>query len=272
MTSMDHQTDLVEAYALGVLEPHEQEVFEAHTAECPECRTLARTSEDAAQMLALVVAPAAPPLRCKRTVLGRIEREQFLHAPAPRRATRRVPLSTWMAVAAVCGMMVTGGWGMSMRTHAASLESQLESATTELAEMQNAMAAQAAQTAQMQQQLGQFITFTPMLAEGEEICLIKNERPKASARCLARPGDNRAMMFVSGLPPLPAAQSYQVWLANDQEQAPLAVFNTQLDGTAPVAIVPNAPLDQYKEIMVTVENVGGAQTPSQQIVLDGELQ
>jgi anti-sigma-K factor RskA len=272
MTSIDHQTDLVEAYALGVLEPREQEAFEAHAAECAECRTLARASEDAAQMLALVVAPAAPPLRCKRTVLERIEREQFLHAPTPRRAARRVSLSTWTAVAAVCAMMVTGGWAMSLRTQTATLQSQLESANSDIAEMQNAMAAQAAQTAQMQQQLGQFINFTPMLAEGEEICLLKNEQVKASARCLARPGDNQAMIFVSGLPPLPAAQSYQLWLANDQEQAPLAVFNTQLDGTAPVAIVPNAPLDRYSEIMVTVENVGGGQTPSKQIVLDGELQ
>jgi anti-sigma-K factor RskA len=269
MTSMDHQTDLVEAYALGVLEPHEQEVFEAHAAECAECRTLARTSEDAAQMLALVVAPAPPPLRCKRSVLERIEREQFLHAPTPRRATRRMPLSTWMAVAAMCGMLVTGGWGMSQRTQAATLQSQLASTTNEMEQMQNA---QAAQMAQMQQQLGQFINFTPMLAEGEEICLMKNEQVKASARCLARPGDNQAMMFVSGLPPLPAAQSYQLWLANDQEQAPLAVFNTQLDGTAPVAIVPNAPLDRYTEIMVTVENVGGGQTPSKQVVLNGEFQ
>jgi anti-sigma-K factor RskA len=272
MTSTEHQTDLVEAYALGVLEPHEQEVFEAHAAECPECRTLARSSEDAAQMLALVVAPAAPPLRCKRTVLGRIEREQFLHAPTPRRATRRVPLSTWMAVAAVCGMMLTGGWAMSLRTQVASLQSQLASTNTETSDLRAALAAQSAQTAQMQQQLGQFISLTPMLAEGEEICLIKNERGKASARCLARPGDNQAMMFVSGLPPLPAQQSYQLWLANDQEQAPLAVFNTQLDGTAPVRIVPNAPLDRYTEIMVTVENAGGGQTPSKQIVLDGQLQ
>jgi len=261
MTTIQHQTDLVEAYALGGLEPHEQASFEAHVGECAECRDLAHATEETAQMLALVVQPATPPLRCKRTVLGRIEREQFLRTPTPRRATRRVSLSTWTAMAAVCAMMLTGGWAWSM-------QGRLERANSEIAEMSTKVAEQATQAAQMQQQLGQFIGYTPLLTDGEPICWMKNA--SAKAKCFARPGENRGLMVVSGLAPLPAGQTYQLWLAHDNVQAPIKSFNTH-DGNASVDIVPPEPLERYTEIMITVENEGDVQQPSDTTVLSSQF-
>lgn len=252
MSTIEHQTDQVEAYALGVLEPPAQASFETHIAECTDCRQLAQTTEETAHMLALVAQPAAPPLRCKRMVLGRIEREQFLRSPTPRRATRRVPLSTWTAIAAVCALMLTGGWAWSLQT--------------QLAQLQNTVALQATQTAQMQQSLGQVINYT---TDGEQVCLMQHANAKA--KCLARPGENQALMVVSGLAPLPAGQTYQVWLANDQHQAPLSIFNTKPDGSAEVPVAPREALDQFDAVMITVEQAGGSQTPSKQQVLAGQF-
>jgi anti-sigma-K factor RskA len=269
MTTIQHQTDLVEAYALGVLEPHEQASFEEHIAECTDCRKLAHATEEAAQMLVLAVRPSTPPLRCKRTVLSRIEREQFLRTPTPRRAARRVSLSTWTAVAAVFAMMLTGGWAWSLQGRLNQTTNELARANTELANMRGMVVQQATQAAQMQQQLGQFITYSNVLANGDEVCLMKNERAKA--KCYARPGENQAVMFVSGLEPLPAGQAYQLWLANDQTQAPLNVFNTKTDGSADVIFTTSEAFDRYDAIMITVEDAQGADTPSDITVLSGQF-
>jgi hypothetical protein len=78
-------------------------------------------------------------------------------------------------------------------------------------------------------------------------------------------------MFVSGLAPLPAGQTYQLWLANDQTQAPLNMFNTEKDGSAAVVFTPNGSFDQYDAIMITVEDAQGADTPSDLTVLAGQF-
>ena len=246
-TKMEHRPDLAEAYALNALDPEERAVFEEHLAVCSECHRLAQLSEQAAELLALAAPPAAPPLRCKRNVLARIEREEFLRAPARTTTRRRIPLSTWAATAAALLCVVFGGWAFS-------LQGQLQQARDEITMMR-------AQMDQMRGTVAQFASFGPAMADGQEICVMKNPQRRVAAKCFARPGDDQAVMVAAGLPSPPQGKQYQLWVANEEGQQPLDVFEPH-DGVAVVPIDPPASLDHYTEIMVTVEDAGGAQTPT----------
>jgi hypothetical protein len=85
-----------------------------------------------------------------------------------------------------------------------------------------------------------------------------------------RPGHNQATLVVHNLPEPPAGKAYQVWVAREGLQQPLTTF-VPTKSTWAVVISPPEPMDRYKWIMVTVENEGGAQQPSKETVLAGNL-
>lgn len=62
---------LVGAYAVDAVDDHERTAFEAHLAECPECRAEVSSLREAAAHLA-VLAETAPPSGMRDAVLGRI--------------------------------------------------------------------------------------------------------------------------------------------------------------------------------------------------------
>lgn len=62
---------LVGAYAVDAVDDHERAAFEAHLAECPECRAEVSSLREAAAQLA-VLAETAPPSSMRDAVLGRI--------------------------------------------------------------------------------------------------------------------------------------------------------------------------------------------------------
>ncbi|GAB3440561.1 anti-sigma factor [Phycicoccus ginsengisoli] len=62
---------LVGAYAVDAVDDHERAAFEAHLAECPECRAEVSSLREAASQLGLL-AETAPPSGLRDAVLGRI--------------------------------------------------------------------------------------------------------------------------------------------------------------------------------------------------------
>lgn len=261
----EHIGDLAESYALGVIEIQERARVEEHIAICPPCRREMRGLEEAVHLLAFVAPVTAPSVRCKRSLMARIEREQFLASPTrPRRRSLSLT-SAWASVATIALLVIA--------VYSLSLQRQMVSAQTESAAMRNELATTQASLASMQTQIAQDASFKQMLTEGVEVPL-RGQGTLAAARatCVMAPGKNEAFLVVSGLDALPQGQTYQVWVARGQEQQPLSVFNAT-DSTTPVQvkIAPPEPMDRYDAIMVTVESASGAQTPSEHTVLFGDL-
>lgn len=74
----EHIKDLLEAYALGALEPHEQKIVEQHLAGCADCRQLAREFEHTASLLPqalAAVSPLRPPESLKERLLQTVQSE-----------------------------------------------------------------------------------------------------------------------------------------------------------------------------------------------------
>jgi anti-sigma-K factor RskA len=82
---------------------------------------------------------------------------------------------------------------------------------------------------------------------------------------------NQAVLTVQGLDPLPASKVYEVWLIPDQGSPKgVAFLSPRPSGGAWTAVVSGS-LSGYKSIAATVEPAGGSPTPSQTVVLSGQL-
>jgi hypothetical protein len=170
-------------------------------------------------------------------------------------------MTAWTTMAAMLLWVMTGGWAFNLQQELASMQSEMALQATQTAQMQQ-------QTAHMQQQLAQFVSFDQVLADGDTICVLKESQIKA--KCYAQPGDNEAVMVVSGLPPLEGGKIYKLWLAHDDVQEPLDAF-TPVDGTARLHFAPPEPLERYTDIMITVEDAPEVTEPSETTVLAGKF-
>lgn len=245
----EHIEELIEGYALNALDPEERSLVDQHTSHCSPCRKQLRVTEEAVHMLGFVATPIAPPLRCKRKVLEKIEREQFLHTPT-RRARMASPFSTWATVAALILFMATGMWGVSLQRQVGRMSSDMARARSEITELES------------------------MLAEVQEIRSLKGEGQTqyAVANTFMKPGSNKALLVIRNLPPLRPGQIYKVWVARDGMQEGLTTFNPPpADDTIQVPIEPREPMDHYKWIMVTIENNQPTDHPSENQALFGDL-
>jgi hypothetical protein len=245
----EHIEELIEGYALDALEPEERSLVDRHTSICPPCRKQLRVTEETTQLLAFVATPVAPPSSCKRKLLEKIEREQFLHSPT-RRSRRAAPLASWAAVAAVLLFMATGAWGFTLQRQLTLMSSEMARARSEIAELEEVLA--------------EVQAIRPLKGEGQAQSI--------AANTFMKPGSNKAILVIRNLPSLSPGQTYQVWVARDGMQQPLTTFNPPpADDTTQVAITPPEPMDHYKWIMVTIEDAQGADHPSEKQVLFGNL-
>jgi hypothetical protein len=95
-------------------------------------------------------------------------------------------------------------------------------------------------------------------------------RPAGQANWLENEG---ALVFVaSGLKPLPAGKTYELWMEPTQGKAPLpaGMFQPNADGSAAVVLPPLPAHTQARRFLVTVEPAGGSATPSLPIVMQGQ--
>jgi hypothetical protein len=254
----EHIEEFAEAYALGALDQTERAWVELHADACPACRRLLMRAEDTAHLLVLAVPPVAPPAHCKRKVLERVEREHFLATPA-RRSRMHLPYVAWTTVAMLTLLLAFGGaWMFNMHRQLAHLraEAALHQAEVEL----------------MRTSIAGFVSLDNAVSNAKAVRSLEGEGlvAKAMAKMYMNPGRHKAVLEIMGLPQLPPGQIYQVWIARDDSQRPLMMFNM----TEPVIrfeIESPEPVDRYEWVMVTVEDADGATQPSNRIVLAGDL-
>jgi hypothetical protein len=95
-------------------------------------------------------------------------------------------------------------------------------------------------------------------------------RPSGQASWLESEG---ALVFVaSGLKPLPADKTYELWMEPAQGKAPLpaGMFQPNPDGSAAVVLPPLPAHTGARQFLVTVEPAGGSATPSLPMVMESQ--
>ncbi len=246
MIDQGHIEDQAAARALGALPPEEEAHVDRHVEVCPSCREMLRESEEVASLLGLTVQPARPSHQCKERLMALIERE-----PQARTAKRTA------RVLQTAPMMV-GSFGLPAWT----LRAASAAALLALLVWNISLQRQITHTRMIQ---------TMVVTDHQPIAL----RPQGAAgnAAVARmfEGENGdAVLVIENLSPPPPGKVYQVWVANETQQRPMDTFRIG-HKIEQVLMRPGEPLSKYKWVMITVEDAGGSQTPSETTVLLGDL-
>lgn len=85
------------------------------------------------------------------------------------------------------------------------------------------------------------------------------------------PGNPNAVVLFSGLPALAPGQVYQFWLADGSTQVAGDTFVVDGGGIGHIIVQAPREVNAFSQVMVTVEPEGGSTTPSEQVVLEGNL-
>jgi Uncharacterized protein conserved in bacteria len=116
-------------------------------------------------------------------------------------------------------------------------------------------------------------TALTMLAEGRSVSLHGDAlAPQARGELYLSPGNQRALLHVSHLPPVPEGKAYQIWLINDGQRDSGGVFRVGQTGEAVLLITAPRPWRHYQAIGITVEPATGSRAPTSPRVLGGRLE
>jgi len=218
--------ELIPAYVLGALEPHDRERVELHAASCPLCAAELRTSLDTtAHLAALLPSTGEPSLGLRSRVLRSLPSQKA--APRARRAGRVLDLLKWttpaaaaVAVLAMAGLLVTN---LTLHARVGNMEQEAE----RLATLESLMDQESAMLANLELRQNELLSMVQqqrllaywLAIPGTEVAPVEpTSGSKGYGMLISRPDSSVAILVVSGLPVLPDNQSYYVWLTRDGER------------------------------------------------------
>jgi anti-sigma-K factor RskA len=243
MSEHQRQSDSVEPWLLGALDPEEAESIRLHVEDCPECQETIRRLRPAAQALGVAVHDAPAPETLRDRILAGAKTEGDGSVPAPPRARvrelpRARPVFKWrfpaasvaalLAVALVAGLLA----GAQLGRQSAPLPSS------------------------------RVLHFN---LEGH------GGMQGAHASVIDLTADGIALVTFSGLPQPSDGKVYELWLIKGSGRAdPAGVFAPEADGSKIVVV--ERPLAGYNLMAVTTEvGPSGVGSPTQQPELYGSV-
>ncbi|GAB4209491.1 MAG: hypothetical protein OHK0022_40640 [Roseiflexaceae bacterium] len=261
----EHPTELLPGYVLEALDAEETRRVAAHVRLCPACQAEAASFRAIVNLLPYTTQPQDPPAHVKRQLLARIDAMKdplpqprslaFLDgnaAPAVTIPPRPVRArgSRWMsgALAAACTAALVFGYvayDSDRRANDLAQQVQQMSETTQIAAFVSAPDTQSRE--------------------------LRASLPGVKAKMYMRPGHSQAVIEISGLPAADAAHTYQFWFARDNTPVPSDRFNVGSNGQVAMLIDAPEPIDNYAEVMVTLERADGSPVPSEEVVLAASL-
>lgn len=303
--------DLAPAYVLGTLEPQEAAAFEQQLHLDAELRAEVQRYQETVGELPLAVEPHAPPPHVKAALMARVQTAAQVAPVAPRVAEpirrwwQRLswPLINHVAlVAAVLAIALLGAalFNTSEQLRVASEQNaqftrQLadnEEVIADLRREQQTLNADLATARQNEQQASadlansstelakiqtqiqtnqQALTFLAANDLATRPLAHSATASQAEGTMFMRPGDAEAVVLVRGLPALDRSRTYQFWLATGTQQVNAGMLIIDADGNGRLIFNAPAPVDNFVQVMVTVEQNPQATSPSEEVVLQGTL-
>lgn len=252
----EHVDDLIDAYALGALEPAEVERVERHLEGCAACQALLDSARAVTDDLLVAVPQVAPPSALRARVLDRIRAEKAAaeHEAAPSTSAtgatdgHRVTPDAEGPPAPEEGGQRRGGLGHLLRALFGGEPEADEAATSRV--------------------------LRDLLLEPDVVIVpvagTENAAAGAGARFVASPARGTGVFLAHGLRPLDAQHAYQVWLLRGGTPLPNVLFRVGRSGRG-AGIVRHEPRMDFDVVAVTPEPAGGSPGPTGPIVLAGEI-
>jgi hypothetical protein len=262
------QDDLA-LYAMHALSAEEAEQVRAHVDGCAACREELRAVSGDLALVAMSVEQHSVPAGARERFLDRVAADagssvDRLEVPTPRprvvpmdaRPRRASSWSTWVAWGALAAMLVIAA-GLQMRNQHLN----------ELVNLQ-AMLLEQQKTANARAQMVMDLLSAPT-AQHVMLTAAKS-KPAPMAKTVYMASKGALLMQASYLDPLPANKTYELWVIPMKgAPMPAGMFRPDAAGNASV-VMPDMPKGvEAKAFGVTIENAGGASTPTMPIVLAG---
>jgi hypothetical protein len=218
---------LIAGYALDALDEADRARAKELLATSEEAREELRSLTEAAAAMATAAVGAVPAAGLRDRIVDAARAEpQNLVSLAERRRSRLLPVLGVGAAVAACAALALGLWG-------ASVSSDLDEARSALARERAAAA---------------------ILAQPRAEASLTGARGR-----LVVGDDGKAVLVVSGVPPVPDGKTYQVWVIDDGHPVSGGLF-------APAAGTQAIPVDgrvaKGSVVAVTIEDDGGASAPT----------
>jgi anti-sigma-K factor RskA len=225
-----HVDDLLDAYALGALEPEEVDRVERHLEICAGCQSMLEPSRRAADELLIAVTPVAVPPGLRDRMLARVHTEKMVD-----RAHTATPSEPHIGM-------------MARLAHALFGHPTGEREDT---------------TGVLLRELLTRPDYTIWPLEGT------SHAPTASARLVMAPTRQEAVLLTLGLGIPEVGKVYQVWFLTGGRPLPNALFTVDSRGQASTIIHLPASLSTLDSLAVTVEPRDGSPSPTGPTVLAG---
>jgi anti-sigma-K factor RskA len=239
---------LLAAYALDSLEGTDRARVEAHLPSCAGCRASLSDYRAVADGLLMSVPEVAPPPAIRQALLQAMGKPVAADSRSRRSPGERFPAWRWALGLGVAGVLVANlvllQEVIGLRQDQARLQQELGSG-------------------QIAQAIAAYPGAQSVLIEGQD----------AYGTIVYDPQRPVAAMYTWGLQPLPAGQTYQVWLRDGaDERVSGGTFNS-VGGKAFTLVVIRAPqpIRAYSGFGVTVEPEGGSPGPTGPNVLGGDF-
>jgi anti-sigma-K factor RskA len=240
-------------YALNALAGQERADLETHLATCNACRVELEQLRGDGALLALSTLGPKPPARARQRLLDAVGKET---AQQPGTASGRHSWWGWLGWAATVAVIVFAAslWkeNLSLKQSLASASSQMAENVRELEEIRKVAAP----------------IIEPSAQRVTLVSLKTPPQPQGKAFYLK---NRSSLVFVANnMPALPAQKAYELWLIPVQgAPIPAGVFKPDAHGSATVVNPPLPAGAEAKAFAITVENEGGASSPTMPIVMMG---
>ena len=258
-----HVDDVIDAYALGILEDEAVAEVERHLEGCPDCQQALQRAREVAELLALAPRQTPPPARLKQRILSRIAQEN---------QNSTVPPSTQTQEGRATGSASTVS--IPLPEVAPIRQGMVESLRQWFGGQRNEPPPLAPipgreQTAEHQLQTVLRVLHTPHAA----IWNLSGtpEAPNARAALLGSPEADTAVLVVSGLTPLPPERDYQLWFLREGQPVGSAVFDVHQSGEGQLVVRAPRQLGHYDLAAITPEPAGGSAGPTGPIMIAGQI-
>jgi len=229
---VSHVGDLLDAYALGALEPNEVDRVERHLHICAGCRSMLEPSRQTAEELLIAVPSVAVPSSLRARTLERIHAEKM----ADRGRTATLPETQVGLMARLAHALFGHPAGESEDRSGALLRTLLTQPD-----------------------------YTIWPVEGTA------NAPTASARLVTAPTQQDAVLLTSGLRVPESGKVYQVWFLTGAQAIPSALFTVDVQGQGSSMLRLPAPLSTFDSIAVSIEPRDGSSSPTGPIVVAGPV-
>ncbi len=296
----DELAEELAAYALGALEPTERRILEARIQASPKLQAHLRALSTTVDALAYSAPPIAPPPTAKARLLARVAAERRKPAstsprvrPMPvlgarqpgrnrfrqvqqqaqRQAQSWLDLATgWKltTLATASALLIFVAASYSLQRQLTQLSSTLAAVQTEVATLRTSNEAlQQTNQVLLQEFQAQRLQLASLVNIDQVVTLAGNDiAPNAGGTLFV--GTESLTLLVHGLQPLPAEQTYELWLIPDG-RAPISSGLVRLTAAEGPYLITDLPrnAETFAAVGLSIEPAGGSAQPTGPIVLLG---